>query len=200
VENAGKGTDNEFTRGLKRLMTGSEIEEQMLKRREIFLWGEISDETAETVGQRVLFYDGQGSEDITMLINSPGGASSSGLAIYDAMQYARSDIRTVCMGLAASMGAVILCAGTKGKRSTWENSRIMIHQPLIAGSFFGPASDIQIQAEEMLRVRERLNLILSHHTEKPVKKIEEDTDRDYFMSAQEALEYGLVDSIAKKLQ
>ena len=103
------------------------------------------------------------------------------------------------MGLAASMGAVILCAGSNGKRYTWENARIMIHQPLIAGNFFGPASDIQIQAEEMLRVRDRLNAILSHHTGKPLKKIEEDTDRDYFMSAQESLEYGVVDKIVKNL-
>jgi ATP-dependent Clp protease protease subunit len=102
------------------------------------------------------------------------------------------------MGLAASFGAVILCAGTKGKRQCWENSRILIHQPLISGNFFGPASDIQIQAEEMLRVRERLNSILSHHTGKTIKKIEEDTDRDYFMSAKEAMDYGIVDELVKK--
>jgi ATP-dependent Clp protease, protease subunit len=190
---------NDFVAGLKHALVGSEIDEQMLKRREIFLWGEINDESAESVVQRILFFDGQNSEDITIFINSPGGAISSGLAIYDAMQYAKSSIKTVCMGLAASMGAVILCAGKKGKRSTWGNARIMIHQPLIAGSFFGPASDIQIQAEEMIRVRERLNSILSFHSGRPVKKIEEDTDRDFFMSAQEAMEYGLVDSIVKNL-
>jgi ATP-dependent Clp protease protease subunit len=190
---------NDFLSGLKRALVGSEMEEQMLKRREIFLWGEINDESAEAVVQKILFYNGQNSEDITIFINSPGGSISSGLAIYDAMQYAQAAIKTVCMGLAASMGAVLLCAGAKGKRFTWENARILIHQPLIAGSFFGPASDIQIQAEEMIRVRERLNSILSYHTGKPVKKIEEDTDRDYFMSAQEAMEYGLVDSIAKNI-
>jgi len=194
-----KNKANDFLTGLKRAFVGSEIEEQMLKRREIFLWGEISDESAETVVQKILFFNGQSSEDITIFINSPGGTISSGLAIYDAMQYAQAPIKTVCMGLAASFGAVILCAGDKGKRFTWENARIMIHQPLIAGNFFGPASDIQIQAEEMIRVRERLNSILSYHSGKPVKKIEEDTDRDYFMSAQEAVEYGLVDSIVKKI-
>jgi ATP-dependent Clp protease protease subunit len=190
---------NNFLTGLKHALVGSEIEEQMLKRREIFLWGDINDESAESVVQKILFFDGQSSEDITVYINSPGGAISSGLAIYDVMQYARSEIKTVCMGLAASMGAIILCAGDKGKRFTWENARIMIHQPLIAGSFFGPASDIQIQAEEMIRVRERLNSILSQHSGKPVKEIEEDTDRDFFMSAHEAVEYGIVDSIVKNI-
>ena len=190
---------NDFISGLKHALVGSEIEEQMLKRREIFLWGEISDESAESVVQKILFFNGQSAEDITIFVNSPGGAISSGLAIYDAMRYAQAPIKTVCMGLAASMGAIILCAGDKGKRFTWENARIMIHQPLIAGSFFGPASDIQIQAEEMIRVRERLNSILSFHSGRPVKKIEEDTDRDFFMSAQEAIEYGLVDSIVKKI-
>ena len=190
---------DDFLSGLKHALVGSEIQEQMLKRREIFLWGEISDESAETAVQKILFFDGQSSEEITVFVNSPGGIISSGLALYDAMQYAKSPIKTVCMGLAASFGAVILCAGDKGKRFAWENARIMIHQPLIAGSFFGPASDIQIQAEEMLKVRERLNAILSFHSGKPVKKIEEDTDRDFFMSAQEAMEYGLVDSIVKKI-
>jgi ATP-dependent Clp protease protease subunit len=190
---------NDFLSGLKHALVGSEIEEQMLKRREIFLWGEISDESAESAVQKILFFNGQSSEEITIFINSPGGVISSGLAIYDAMQYSRAPIKTVCMGLAASFGAIILCAGAKGKRFTWENARVMIHQPLIAGSFFGPASDIQIQAEEMIRVRERLNFILSFHSGKSVKKIEEDTDRDFFMSAQEAMEYGLVDSIVKNI-
>jgi ATP-dependent Clp protease, protease subunit len=190
---------DDFLSGLKHALVGSEIQEQMLKRREIFLWGEISDESAEEAVQKILFFDSQSSEEITIFVNSPGGIISSGLALYDAMQYAKSSIKTVCMGLAASFGAVILCAGDKGKRFAWENARIMIHQPLIAGSFFGPASDIQIQAEEMLKVRERLNAILSFHSGKPVKKIEEDTDRDFFMSAQEAMEYGLVDSIVKKI-
>ena len=184
---------------LRRMIVGSEIEEQMLKRREIFLWGDISDQSAESVVQKILFFDGQSDEDITLFINSPGGTISSGLAIYDAMQFARSDITTVCMGLAASMGAVVLCAGAKGKRLCWQNARIMIHQPLIAGNFFGPASEIQIQAEEMLRVRDRLNEILADHSGQTVKKIEEDTDRDFFMSAEEAVKYGLVDKIVKKL-
>jgi len=193
------GKDQDALGGLKKMMAGNEIEAQMMKRREIFLWGEVSDDSAESVVKKIIYFDGQSSDDITLFLNSPGGVISSGLAIYDAMQYARSDIKVVCMGLAASMGAVLLCAGQKGKRSAWENARVMIHQPLISGSFFGPASDIQIQAEEMIRVRERLNQILAHHSGKTVKKIEEDTDRDYFMSAQEALEYGLIDEVVKKI-
>ena len=191
--------DGGFLAGLKSALVGSEIQEQMLKRREIFLWGEINDESAESVVQKILYFDGQSADNITMFINSPGGVISSGLAIYDVMQYAKSPITTVCMGLAASFGAVLLCAGTRGKRSAWENARILIHQPLISGSFFGPASDIQIQAEEMLKVRDRLNAIMAHHTGKDIKTIQADTDRDNFMSAEEAKEYGLVDTITKNI-
>ncbi|MDD5676143.1 MAG: ATP-dependent Clp protease proteolytic subunit [Chitinivibrionales bacterium] len=189
--------DKSLITQFKHALVGSEIEEKMLARREIFLWGEINDESAESIVKKMLYFDGQGDEDITVYLNSPGGAISSGLAIYDAMQYAKSDIGVVCMGLAASMGAVILAAGTKGKRKVWGNARVMIHQPLIAGNFFGPGSDIQIQAEEMLKVRERLNTILATHTGQPIKKIDADTDRDFFMSADEALNYGIVDVIVK---
>jgi ATP-dependent Clp protease protease subunit len=187
-----------FEKGMKKLMASSEMEDQFLKRREIFLWGEVSDESAESLVKRILFFDGQSDDDITLYVNSPGGVISAGLAIYDAMQNARSDIATVCMGQAASMGAVILCAGAKGKRAAWQHARVLIHQPLIAGNMFGPASDLQIQAEEMLRVRDNLNDILSSHTGQPITKIIEDTDRDYFMSASEAQEYGIVDKIVKK--
>jgi ATP-dependent Clp protease, protease subunit len=184
-----------FEKSMKRMMMGSEMEEQFLKRREIFLWGEIHDDSAEAIVKRILFFDGQSSDDITLYINSPGGVISSGLAIYDAMQKARSDIAVVCMGQAASMGALILCAGTKGKREAWEHARVLIHQPLISGNMFGPASDLQIQAEEMLRVRDNLNEILSRHTGQTMKKIVEDTDRDYFMSAEEAKTYGIIDKV-----
>ena len=187
-----------FEKNIKRLMTGSEMEEQLLKRREIFLWGEINDDSAESIVKRILFFDGQSDDDIKLYINSPGGVISSGLAIYDAMQNAGSDVSIVCMGQAASMAALLLCAGTKGKREAWEHARVLIHQPLITGNMFGPASDLQIQAEEMLRVRDNLNEILSHHTGQTIKKITEDTDRDYFMSAEEAKTYGIVDKIVKK--
>jgi ATP-dependent Clp protease protease subunit len=194
----GKGQNEDFTKNMKKMMVGSEMEEQFLKRREIFLWGEINDDSAETIVKKILFFDGQGEGDIILYINSPGGVITSGLAIYDAMQYAKSDIVTVCMGQAASMASVLLAAGEKGKRMAWEHARVLIHQPLISGNMFGPASDIQIQAEEMLRVRDNLNEILASHTGQSIKKIVEDTDRDFFMSADDAKKYGIIDKVSKK--
>jgi ATP-dependent Clp protease protease subunit len=193
--NRSKGGD--FLKDMKNALVGSEMEEQFLKRREIFLWGEVHDESAENIVKKILFLDGMSDDDITIYINSPGGVISSGLAIYDAMRYAKSDVSTVVMGQAASMAAVLLCVGTKGKRYAWEHSRVLIHQPLISGNMYGPASDIQIQAEEMLRTRENLNQILASHTGQSMKTITEDTDRDYFMSADEAKKYGIVDKITK---
>jgi ATP-dependent Clp protease, protease subunit len=194
----GKEHSGDFTKDMRRMMVNVEMEEQFLKRREIFLWGEINDESAEVIVKKILFFDGQSDDDITLYINSPGGIISAGLAIYDAMQYAKSDVSTICMGQAASMGALLLCAGTAGKREAWEHSRVLIHQPLISGNMFGPASDLQIQAEEMLRVRDNLNDILVHHTKQELKKIVEDTDRDYFMSAEEARQYGIIDKVVKR--
>jgi ATP-dependent Clp protease protease subunit len=190
--------NEDFIKNMKKLFSGNEMEEQLLKRRQIFLWGEINDESAEAIVKRILFFDMQSSEDITLYINSPGGVISSGLAIYDAMQFAKSDIVTVCMGQAASMAAVLLCSGTKGKRQAWEHARVLIHQPLISGNMFGPASDIQIQAEEMLRVRDNLNQILAEHTGQSIAKIQVDTDRDFFMSAEDSKNYGIVDMVFKK--
>ena len=132
-------TNDEMSKKFKKMMAGSEIEEQLLKRREIFLWGEINDETAEAIVKKILFFDGENHDDMTLFINSPGGVISSGLAIYDAMQYAGASISTICMGQAASMAAVILCAGAKGKRVVWEHARVLIHQPLISGNMFGPS-------------------------------------------------------------
>ncbi len=189
--------ENDVVEQMKRAFVGREIEERMLERREIFLWSDINDEVAKSVVQKILYFDSLEKKDIIVYINSPGGAISSGLAIYDAMCYAKSDISTVCMGQAASMGAVLLCSGTKGKRYAWENARVMIHQPLIAGNMYGPASDIQIQAEEMLRIRQKLNEILAQHTGKTVSDIESDTDRDYFMSSDDAKKYGIIDKISK---
>lgn len=193
-----KSTNDDVVKKMKKMMSGNEIEEQMIKKRQIFLWGEVNDESAEAIVKKILYFDSLNNEDITIYINSPGGVISSGLAIYDAMQYAKSPISTVCMGQAASFGAVILCAGAKGKRFVWEHARVLIHQPLISGNMFGPASDIQIQAEEMLRTRDKLNEILAKHTGQTVKKVVEDTDRDFFMSADEAKKYGIVDKIVKK--
>lgn len=185
----------QFGENMKRMLVGAEVHERMLKQRKIFLWGGIDDDTARDIVQKILYFDGESDEDITLYLNSPGGMISSGLAIYDAMQYAKSDISTVCMGQAASMGAVLLCAGTAGKRYVWENARVLIHQPLISGNMYGPASDLQIQAEEMLRLRQRLNEILAQHTGQKLERIEQDTDRDFFMSAGEAKEYGIVDHV-----
>ena len=190
--------NEDFMKNMRKLFSGNEMEEQLLKRRQIFLWGEINDESAEAIVKRILYFDMQSSDDITLYINSPGGVISSGLAIYDAMQFAKSDIVTVCMGQAASMAAVLLCSGTKGKRQAWEHARVLIHQPLISGNMFGPASDIQIQAEEMLRVRDNLNQILADHTGQTISKIQVDTDRDFFMSAEDAKKYGIVDVVFKK--
>jgi len=193
----GRTKDPDFLASMRAAILGAEMEEQFLSRREVFLWGEVCDESAEEIVKRILFLDGAGDGDITLYINSPGGVISSGLAIYDAMCRAKSDVSTVVMGQAASMGAVLLCAGAKGKRSAWEHARVLIHQPLISGNMYGPASDIQIQAEEMLRTRENLNKILAAHTGQTLQKITEDTDRDYFMSADEAKEYGIVDKVTK---
>ncbi|GBU20750.1 endopeptidase Clp [Fibrobacteres bacterium R8-0-B4] len=186
-----------FLSSMRDALVGAEMEEQFLSRREVFLWGEVCDESAEEIVKKILFLDGAGNGDITLYINSPGGVISSGLAIYDAICRAKSDVSTVVMGQAASMGAVLLCAGAKGKRFAWEHARVLIHQPLISGNMYGPASDIQIQAEEMLRTRENLNKILAAHTGQTLLKITEDTDRDYFMSADEAKEYGIVDEVTK---
>ncbi|MBD3419668.1 MAG: ATP-dependent Clp protease proteolytic subunit [Chitinivibrionales bacterium] len=191
--------NSEFEHKMKKMFVGSEIEEKMMSRREIFLWGPVDDDSAKSIVQKILYFAGKGDDDIKLYINSPGGVISSGLAILDAMRYVKSDVSTICMGQAASMGSLLLCAGTKGKRFAWKNARVLIHQPLISGNFFGPASDIEIQAEEMMRVRESLNKILADATGQPLEKIEEDTDRDYFMSAEEAKAYGLVDSIIEKI-
>jgi ATP-dependent Clp protease, protease subunit len=170
-------------------------EEYLTKNRRLFLWGAVDDESAQSLVKRMLYLDSLNHEDIVLFINSPGGVISSGLAIYDCMNAIQSDVVTVCCGQAASMGAVLLTAGTKGKRYAWPNARVLIHQPLIQGEMVGPASDIQIQAEEMLRIRGITGKILADQSGKTVEQIERDTERDNFMSAAEAVTYGLVDSV-----
>jgi len=172
-----------------------EIQESFLKERKIYLWKGVDDEEAERLVKIMLFLDAKNHDDITFFINSPGGIITSGLAIYDCMQAIKSKVSTVVCGQAASMGAVLSTAGAKGKRYAWPHARIMIHQPLISGHVYGAASDINIQAEEMLRIRTDLNDILSKHTGKTAKKIEDDTERDNFMTADEAKDYGLIDAI-----
>ncbi|MDB5049689.1 MAG: Endopeptidase Clp [Fibrobacteres bacterium] len=176
-----------------------EIMESFIKARKIFLWSPVDDAAAEKIVKQLIYLDTQNHEDIYFYINSPGGVISSGLAILDAMEAVKSDVVTIVSGQAASMGAVLLCAGTKGKRYAWKNSRVMIHQPLISGHMYGPATDIQIQAEEMLRIRTALNKILSDATGKSMDQIELDTDRDRFMTADEAKTYGMIDIIENRL-
>jgi ATP-dependent Clp protease protease subunit len=174
-----------------------DIYSRLLKDRIVFLGTPIDDHIASLVIAQLLFLEAEDPErDIFLYINSPGGSVSAGLGIYDTMQYIKPDVVTICMGMAASMGAVLLAAGAPGKRSALPNARIMIHQPL--GGSQGQASDIEIYAREILSLRERLNGLLAKHTKKDVKHIEHDTDRNYFMSAQEAKEYGIVDEVIDK--
>lgn len=171
-----------------------DIYSRLLKERIVFLGSGVNDDVANVIIAQLLFLEAEDPEkDVTFYINSPGGSVTSGMAIYDTMQYIKCDIATLCMGQAASMGAFLLAAGTKGKRYSLPNSRIMIHQPM--GGFQGQATDIDIHAREILRMREDLNRILSHHTGHDIEKIGRDTERDNFMSAEEACAYGIIDKV-----
>ncbi len=171
-----------------------DIYSRLLKERIIFLGTTVSDDIASLIIAQLLFLEADDPDkDITFYINSPGGSVTAGLAIYDTMQYIRCDVATLCMGQAASMGALLLAAGAAGKRFSLPNSRIMIHQPM--GGFQGQATDIDIHAREILRMREDLNKILSRHTGKTIKKVQNDTERDNFMNAEEACKYGIIDKV-----
>jgi len=174
-----------------------DIYSRLLKERVIFLVGPVEDHGANLVVAQLLFLESENPDkDIHLYINSPGGSVSAGLAIYDTMQYIKPDISTMCVGQAASMGALLLAGGAAGKRYCLPHSRIMIHQPL--GGFQGQASDIDIHAKEILRIRERLNDIFSRHTGQPLERIQQDTDRDRFLGAEEAVEYGLIDRVLER--
>jgi len=176
-----------------------DIYSRLLKERIIFIGGPIEDEIANLVMAQLLFLEGESPEkDIYIYINTPGGSITAGMAIYDTMQYIKPEISTICIGQAASMGAVLLAAGARGKRYALPHSRIMIHQPAIYGGLQGPATDIDIQTKELLRLKRIVNEILAKHTSQPLEKVERDTDRDFFMSAQEAKEYGIIDEIIEK--
>ena len=171
-----------------------DIFSRLLMDRIVFMGTPVNDDVANIIIAQLLFLDADNPEkDIYMYINSPGGIVASGLAIYDTMQHLRAPVSTICMGMAASMGAFLLAAGSKGKRSALPHSRIMIHQPLAGVQ--GQATDIDIQAREILRIRDELNRILVHHTGQPVDRISRDTDRDFFMTAEQAKDYGLVDDV-----
>ena len=173
-----------------------DIYSRLLKERIIFIGEQVEDHMANTVIAQLLFLESEDTEKpITVYINSPGGSVTAGLAIYDTMQYIKPDVSTLCMGQASSMGALLLAAGAKGKRMALPNSRIMIHQPL--GGVQGQATDIEIQAKEMMKVKNTIHNILVEHTGQPIEKIREDTERDYFMSAEQAMEYGIIDRVIK---
>jgi len=178
-----------------------DIYSRLLKDRIIFLGGGIDDDVSNLVVAQMLFLEAEDPEkDINLYINSPGGSITAGMAIYDTMQYIRSDVRTICIGMAASMGAFLLASGAKGKRVALPNSEVLIHQPLIGGhGLSGQASEIEIHARQLLRTKAKMNKILAERTGQPLEKVEKDTDRDYYMTAEEAKEYGLVDQVLEKL-
>lgn len=174
-----------------------DIYSRLLEDRIIFLTGEINDAVANMIVAQLIYLEGKNPDkDIFLYINSPGGSVSAGLAIFDTINFIKCDVSTCCIGLAASMGAFLLASGTKGKRFALPNSEIMIHQPL--GGAQGQASDIEIQAKHIQKIKEKINIILSERTAQPLEKIEKDTDRDFYMSAEQALEYGLIDKIFEK--
>lgn len=171
-----------------------DIYSKLLEERIVFITGEINDALANTVVAQLLYLEAKDSDkDINIYINSPGGSVSAGLAIYDTMNFIKCDVSTICIGLAASMGAFLLSGGTKGKRYSLPNGEIMIHQPL--GGAQGQASDIEIQAKHILQIKEKLNSIIAKNTGKPLEQVEKDTDRDNYLTAEDALEYGLIDKI-----
>jgi len=174
-----------------------DIFSRLLKERIVFLSGQVDDHMANLLIAQLLFLESEGPDkDIFIYVNSPGGVVSAGMAIYDTMQYIRCDVSTLCVGQAASMGAMLLAAGTEGKRFALPNARVMIHQPL--GGFQGQATDIAIHAREIIKLKDRLNKLLSHHTGKTVKKIANDVERDYFLTASEACSYGLIDKVIER--
>ena len=173
---------------------------KFIEERKIFFWGEVNDDSAREATQQLLYLEAAdpGSE-ITFYLNSPGGSITAGMAVYDTMALITSPIKVICVGLAASMGSIFLCGGNKGKRLLYPHSRVLIHQPLIMGTMRGAAVDINIQAPEMEKLREEMNRILSDASGQPIEKIRKDTDRDFYLNAQEAIEYGLADAVVEKI-
>jgi ATP-dependent Clp protease, protease subunit len=176
------------------------IQRKFLDQRKIFLWGAVTDETAKDITEKLLYLEVDGpGKDITFYLNSPGGSITAGMAIYDTMQLVSSPITVVVTGMAASMGSILLCAASKGRRLLYPHSRVLIHQPLISGRMIGPASDINIQAKEMEKLRHELNQILATSSGQPLERINKDTDRDFYLNAKEAIDYGLADKIVERL-
>ena len=172
------------------------IQKKFLEQRKIFLWGAVTDETAKDITEKLLFLESNApGKDITFYINTPGGSITAGMAVYDAMQLISPPLTVVVTGMAASMGSILLCAAPKGRRLLFPHSRVLIHQPLISGRMIGPASDINIQAQEMEKIRAELNQILATASGQPLERINRDTDRDFYLNAKEAIDYGLADRI-----
>jgi ATP-dependent Clp protease protease subunit len=188
--------DEEEPVKMPEMMFDQSINKKFLDERKIFLWGTVNDKTSQDLVKKLLYLEMlDPDKEITLYINSPGGIITSGMAIFDAMHFIKPQVATICVGLAASMGAILLLAGAKGKRSAWKHSRILIHQPLISGQIVAPAIDIKIQAEEINKTRKELNRIISEKTGQSIEKIENDTDRDYYMNSEEAKAYGLIDQV-----
>jgi ATP-dependent Clp protease protease subunit len=176
------------------------IQRKFLEQRKIFLWGAVTDESAKDITEKLLYLEATGpGKEIVFYINSPGGSITAGMAIYDTMKLVTSPITVVVTGMAASMGSILLCGAAKGRRLLYPHSRVLIHQPLISGRMIGPASDINIQAKEMEKLRRELNQILATSSGQPLERIDKDTDRDFYLNAQEAIEYGLADKIVEKV-
>ncbi|NBD37384.1 MAG: ATP-dependent Clp protease proteolytic subunit [Verrucomicrobia bacterium] len=173
---------------------------KFIEERKIFFWGEVNDDSAREATQQLLYLEAADpGTEITFYLNSPGGSITAGMAVYDTMALITSPIKVICVGLAASMGSIFLCGGNKGKRLLYPHSRVLIHQPLIMGTMRGAAVDINIQAQEMEKLREEMNRILSDASGQPIEKIRKDTDRDFYLNAQEAIEYGLADAVVEKI-
>ncbi|MFA5056827.1 MAG: ATP-dependent Clp protease proteolytic subunit [Opitutaceae bacterium] len=179
---------------------GALIQRKFLEARKVFLWGPVTDETGKDVCEKMLYLEAAApGKDIIFYINTPGGSITAGMAIYDTIKLMTSPVTVVVTGMAASMGSVLLCAAAKGRRLIYPHARVLIHQPLIAGRFIGPATDINIQAKEMEKLRDELNQILATASGQPIEKIARDTDRDFYLNAREAIDYGLADRIVDKL-
>ena len=176
------------------------IQRKFLEQRKIFLWGAVTDETAKDLTEKLLYLEASGpGKDITFYINTPGGSITAGMAVYDTIQLISSPVTVVVTGMAASMGSILLSAAPKGRRLLYPHSRVLIHQPLISGRMIGPASDINIQAQEMEKLRAELNQILANASGQPLERINRDTDRDFYLTAREAIEYGLADRIVDRV-
>ena len=194
-------TLNAKTDSANHLFSVSDVmQTKFLEQRKVFLWGEVSDKSCRDISERLLYLEAlDPGKEIRFYLNTPGGSITAGIAVFDTMRLITSPITIIVTGMAASMGSILLCAGAKGRRLLYPHSRVLIHQPLITGRMMGAAVDIHIQAQEMEKLRAELNGILAESSGQPIEKIEKDTDRDFYMNAQEAIDYGLADAIVEKL-